>query len=386
MKTIRSLAPGGNSRRSYPRSAGAFLSLLLALSLGGCPVMQPTDMPPNNNAAPNLDKDGNFSFATATELDLSSDSLRFRGRIEGDTDADLFSIGSLNAGDRLRIDVERLDGNLDAVAAVFDADENLLSYNDDRAADNSNRDPLIDFVLPGDGSREIIFGIVNFSGSGTSGNYEVLVTITRGEGAPDPRGQVVFLDYRGGTNIQIPQVGVFDLLPFDAADFGPTFRSRTAEIKDNIEAIVKDRYVEFNLLLLNSDDHPKPAVPHSTIYFGESDARAFAISEQIDTLNQDLEDDAIVFTESYRDAFSGTPTVAEISNAVGNTVAHEIGHLLGLVHTADCGELMDATCGNDRILSKQTFGTARLDTFVFPVGNQDALLLLEWVLGLAGLG
>ncbi|MGE3180485.1 MAG: pre-peptidase C-terminal domain-containing protein [Phycisphaerae bacterium] len=358
----------------------------MALSLGGCPVMQPTDMPPNNNAAPNLDKDGNFSFATATELDLSSDSLRFRGRIEGDTDADLFSIGSLNAGDRLRIDVERLDGNLDAVAAVFDADENLLSYNDDRAADNSNRDPLIDFVLPGDGSREIIFGIVNFSGSGTSGNYEVLVTITRGEGAPDPRGQVVFLDYRGGTNIQIPQVGVFDLLPFDAADFGPTFRSRTAEIKDNIEAIVKDRYVEFNLLLLNSDDHPKPAVPHSTIYFGESDARAFAISEQIDTLNQDLEDDAIVFTESYRDAFSGTPTVAEISNAVGNTVAHEIGHLLGLVHTADCGELMDATCGNDRILSKQTFGTARLDTFVFPVGNQDALLLLEWVLGLAGLG
>lgn len=358
--------------------------LLLAV-LGGCPLMDPMTTPPDNRTSPFLDIDGNFSFAAATELNFTSDKLTFRGRIDGDQDADIFHLGVLNPGDRLQMDVQRLDGNLDAVAAVFDDDEILMSYNDDRTPDGSNRNPLIDFIVRGDIARDLFIGIVNFSGSGTTGNYEVELTVTRDVGVPEPRGQVVFLEYRGGANIQIPDVGVFDLEAFDAIDFGASFASRTEEIKDNIEAIVKEQYADYNLLLLNSDDHTTPAAPHSTIYFGGTNSRAFAISQQIDTMNEDLEDDAIVFTRSYRDAFSSTPTVAELSNAVGNTVAHEIGHLLGLVHTADCSELMDATCGNDRILSKQEFGAAQLDPFVFPVGSQDAALLLDWVLGLAGL-
>jgi hypothetical protein len=74
-----------------------------------------------------------------------------------------------------------------------------------------------------------------------------------------------------------------------------------------------------------------------------------------------------------------------MAQAVGNTVAHELGHLLGLVHTADCEDLMDTSCGNDSILVPQHFGTALLDRSVFPLGLQNEAELLDWILGFVGL-
>jgi hypothetical protein len=178
-------------------------------------------------------------------------------------------------------------------------------------------------------------------------------------------------------------VGQFDLTPFDAGDLGES-SDATEEIKDRVQQFVEDVYAGYNLVLLNSDDHPRPTGAHTTIYFGGNNRRAFAISEQVDAYNADAADDGIIFTRSYRLAFSIDPTVGEVSVAVGNTVAHEIGHLLGLVHTTDCNELMDSTCGNDRLLRPQEFGVAPLDERVFPLGSQNAADLLAWTLGLVG--
>ncbi len=101
-------------------------------------------------------------------------------------------------------------------------------------------------------------------------------------------------------------------------------------------------------------------------------------------MNANASDNSIVFTRSYKEAFSRAPSFEAMAQAVGNTVAHEVGHLLGLVHTSECDSLMDTTCGNSRILSAQLFTTAPLDDSVFPVGSQNAVELIGWLLGLTG--
>ncbi|MDX2200633.1 MAG: matrixin family metalloprotease [Phycisphaerae bacterium] len=372
---------GRATPRGLPRSGGWVAALGLSLlGIAGCP--QPAA---NDPATPFLDQDGNFDFDRATALAIDDDAFAFSGTISGDNDIDVFKLVTLQPGDRLIVDVERTSGNLDPVAAVFDSTQRLIAYNDDRTPDGSNRNPRIDFILPGDAARELFLGIVTYPDSGSTGNYVVDLTIERNVGKPVVDGQIVYLDFRGGSNIDIPNVGVFNLPSFNAADLGTPFTGQSGAIKAIIEAEVRERYQGYNLTLLNSDTAAKPSGPHSTVYFGSINERAFAIAEQIDTLNQDESDDAIVFTQSFNDSFSVIPSTQEMGIALGNTAAHEIGHLLGLVHTEDCAELMDATCGNDRILSKQFFGNSQLDDFVFPIGTQDAALLLEWVLGIAGL-
>jgi predicted Zn-dependent protease with MMP-like domain len=355
----------------------ALLSLgcaALGLTLGGCPA--PVD---------NVDAKNNGSFQSATPIDLpaANDVIEFAGSLDSNDKVDLYNLGVLQAGDHVVVDVSTSSGDLDPVAAVFDYQERVHAFNDDRESDASDLNPRMDFTVRG-AKGEYFLGVASFPGSDTSGNYRVSVVVTRGQDTSAPQPQTVFLDFDGGRGIVVQNVGAFDLQPFSSTDVGP-FPGKTAELKDMIQNVVMDRFEGFALELLNSDDHAVPTGEHSTIYFGGSSVSAFAISEQLDTLNADPGDNAIIFTRSFLNAFSTTPTIEQIATAVGNTVAHEIGHLLGLVHTRECESLMDTTCGNDSILIKQTFQLAPIDDSVFPVGMQDARDLIGWAIGFAGL-
>ncbi|HPC23338.1 MAG TPA: hypothetical protein PK920_12750 [Phycisphaerae bacterium] len=360
---------------------GLTLPLLSLLMLCGCPPPVPSDG--GNDGIPSLDSAGNGSFNSATIVPLDgSGFFEFTGSIQSATDVDMYNIGPINPGDRIFVDVRAADPRrLDLVAAIFSSEEFLQYYSDDRA--NNDFNPLIDFVLRGDPGLYYL-GIQQYYQNNATGSYTVTVQITPNAGVPPPAGQVVFLDWDGGENITIPNVGTFDLPPFDAADLGP-YEGQTEQMKDRIEQIVAQRYEGYDLVLLNSDDHPIPSGPHSTVYFGGFSQGAFAISEQVDPYNRDHADDAIIFTRTYDVAFRRHPTFEQMAQAVGNTVAHELGHLLGLVHTADCEDLMDTRCGNDSILVPQQFGTAVLDHSVFSLGLQNELELLDWILGFVGL-
>lgn len=364
-----------------PRHMPRMITLVLPLLLvAGCPRLpdDPGDTNPDGDA-PFLDESGNGTFKSATALPLeNAASLSFRGTIDSATDIDIFTLGSLRAGDRVVVDVQRTGGNLDPVISVFDEDEDIQAFNDDREADGSDLDPYLDILIRGQ-DGDYFLAIAGFGGLST-GDYAAFVQIERGDGGPAGEPAIIFLDWDGGA-FTSETLGSFNLPEFDATQVG--LRSdQTQTLKDQVYAVVTDRYADYQITFVSSDDSDPPAEPHSTVYFGGDSSRAFALAEHIDVHNQDKTDVAIIFTEAYADAFAFTPTLSQMANAIGNTVAHEVGHLLGLVHTSDCGELMDATCYNEALLLDQTFDRAEIDIATFPTGYQNAAELLAWILGL----
>ncbi len=353
----------------------AMLALLPALT--GCP----TPFDPTGADTPYLDEANNGTFKDATALPLSDTrSLRFRGEISAEGDVDVYDLGTLAVGDRVTVDVQAVGNVLDPIMAIFDADENLQALNDDRVADGTDLNPYLDFVIRGKGGAYFL-AIAAFPSSRTTGSYEVGVEIDVDAAVALPEPAVVFFDWDGG-NVSNPSLGQYSLVPFDAAQVGLS-SSDTEELKDRVQDVVADRYSAYNFLLYNSDDDDVPAVPHATIYFGGNSHYAFALSEHIDVMNAQKEDVAIVFTRAFDGAFIRDLTLAEMGTAMGNTVAHEIGHLMGLVHTSDCLALMDSTCSNESLLLNQQFKRAPIDDGTFPIGWQDAAELLGWMLGLS---
>ena len=355
---------------------GGLAAIVLALCAGGCPFVPPDD------GSANTDTAGNDTFNNATKIVLDlNDQAEFTATISSMKDTDVFDLGVLAPGDRLYVDVQTTAGNLDPLAAVFDAREYLLAFNDDRVPDASDLNPLIDVIVHGPEGTYFL-GVAPFPESGSTGEYRVVVRVTRDLGILEPEPQIVYLNWAGGQNVLIENVGIFDIAPFDAADLGP-YAGRTEELKDLVQNLIADRYEGYNLVLLNSDDHAAPTEPHTTVYFGGDNRNAFAIAQQIDPLNAEQDDNAIIFTDGFRGAFSVVPSLAQMATAISNTTAHEIGHLLGLVHTKDCTSLMDSSCGNDAILFQQVFKLAPIDDGVFPIGLQNSPELIEWAIGLA---
>lgn len=348
-------------------------TLALLLMLGGCPL------PPVDDGPPLLDQEPNETFDAAVALVLDDgNTLRFGGNIDTTSDTDLYRIDSLNPGDRLIVDVRQRDSQLDAVLIVFDTAGNMQAFNDDRAIDGSDVNPFLDFVVNGQQGAYYI-GITAFQGGRTSGGYEVGIQVIAGSGPAGAAPAVVYLNWLGGL-LDSVTLGTTTLPPFSATQVGLS-AADTVPLKQQIEALVRSRYANYDITIVSSDSGPRPTAPHSTVFFGGDNSRAFALAEQIDVMNTDADDVAIIYTEPFRTAFGRQLTRDELATAMGNTVAHEIGHLLGLVHTRDCLELMDATCSNNALLLDQQFGRARLDTAVFPIGWQDAV---DWLTRLLG--
>lgn len=306
-----------------------------------------------------------------------------KGSVSHREDLDVYLLGSLSAGDRLIVDISTVGSALDASIAVFDSRQRLMVNNDDRT--ELNLDSLIDWVVREDDSAYyLVITTAAFAASGTfTGSYAADISVSGGSAVPEPREQILVLDFDGGV-VNSPVLGSLNLGPFDAADIDPRYAGTTGDMVARIREVVEQNYGRFNVTVLTTDDAQPPAGTEvSRIFFGGFNASAYGIAEDVDLYNVDLCDDAIIYTESFTaDQFSRSPSTSGMGVAIGNVASHEAGHLLGLNHVDNDADLMDDRSGADAFLTDQEFMESPLSSDIMPIGTQDGVLLLSESVGL----
>lgn len=345
------------------------------ISALGSPTARTESASTGNDLEPNDD------FDTAVILEnIGRPHRTFEGRIDRMDDVDVFALGSLNAGDRLVIDLVRVEGSFHPSLALCE-DGLIIAVVNDYYSDSTVDVPaFVDTVIQQDAER-FLLAVTRQREAQTLGAYRLDLTIIPG-GRADPAGQTVLLAYDGGT-LSRTLFGVLNVRPFSARVIAPEYAGLGPEIKQAILATLEENYEGFNVTFVTSDDLlGPPAGEFSTLYFGSSHDALLGASVKVDALNQDHGDDGVIFTESFvPNLFGPLPEPEVLGTAIGNVAAHELGHLLGLNHVRGDGVLMDERANGPDLTADRNFGTAAISDSVFPIGEQDARRLLAWTVG-----
>src|SRR5262249_16778299 len=157
----------------------------------------------------------------------------------------------VNPGDHIVLSANKsLGSSLDPTIAMFDQDQDLFAQNDDIDAAGGNFDSQIDAVIRQAGDHFYV-AISSSYFSSQSGQYTADLQIIRRD-PPVPASQKLMLNFVGGAAINIPNVGTFDIAPFDAARVDPIYAGQTAQIKAGIAARVRHCYANFNVIVQTS--------------------------------------------------------------------------------------------------------------------------------------
>lgn len=350
-------------RGRYPLRQ-SIVFVLTALIAAGCGTSFPF---PGGSSRP-----GGADFASAPVLELAADgSAEWVGTIT-QRKVEVWDLGAMSPGDRIHVEVSSAAGSgVDPAGALFDANQDAFVENDDADASAGDYDTLMDEIVR-EATGRMYLAITSSYYSSRNGAYQARVVVSRGGAPAGPVAQKIMLNFVGGTNITIPNVGTFDVLPFDAGRIDADYAGMTASVKAGIVARVRQCYAGLNVIVQSSDDPvPIDGPDVSTLYFGEFSRTVFGISQDVDSWNDNYCDDGIIYTDRFDDAFAVKPSPAGIAMAIGNVAAHEAGHLLGLAHVADVTDLMDTTGAASTLLDNQVFKRSLFDESIFPIGYQN---------------
>ncbi len=324
--------------------------------------------------------DSEESWAAATPVPLpDSGSVGVSGRIDTTADVDIFDLGPVKTGDRIMLTTEQKEG-LDAAAGLFDPEGNLLAVNDDRAYSVGWYDPFLNHVIRED-LPHCYLALAASPAHPSTGGYTFTIQRTRNEYVPELRGQAVLLDFDGDAAVQIGSRASFSIDAFDAADIDARYSGKTDQVVDIIESLVTQEYSPYDVDIYSTADGNMPSGPVTRVLFGGYDAALLGLADNVDPYNSNLAQECVVFTDTFRLFMPLNPSADEIATALGNVAAHELGHLLGLYHTQDPGEIMDITGSAQSLLKDQTLHVTELEDSVFPIGSQDPAMLLMQALG-----
>ncbi len=356
-----------------PSNTTKICCAFLIAFLTGCDLFFPAIPPADSGKPPGSD----LSSAKPIELDADGNSV-LTGTVSDEDNVHVYDLGACARGDRIAITVEPAVGSsMDPVAAVFDANEDLFALNDDVDVAASVLSSAIDEVVTIAGDHYFL-AISKFFSGATGGDYVATIHIDRGGTVPGRPVQVLLLNFAGG-EVTILGEGTITFDPFDAADVDPAYAGKTNQIKAKIAEVVRENYAETGVVVVTSDDAAPAAGTFSTIHFGAYSPTKFGVAESVDQGNKDRCDDGIVFTEQFDNPFATQPSVDGLATAIANVAAHEAGHLLGLNHVSDVTALMDTTGTASTLLADQDFKSAPLHPSVFPLGTQNAPVMLNRV-------
>lgn len=350
------------------------------LCASGCGMaVTPTPTPTTDEFEPN------DTFADASPLTLDATrKLKLSGAVSRRGDVDVFTLARLEAGDRVIATATTPTSNLDIAVSIYDSGERIVYTLDDDDTEAGRLDASADFIIRrGD---DPYYLVVTHSGLAdrdmTVGTYELDLTIESGHPVPPPVGQTLLLNFAGG-EVNSPTLGRRLISAFNATAISPTYRGQSGTIKQVIVETVEQNFERFDITVITSDMGPPPSgSASSTIWIGGFNNTVFGIAESVDQYNLDLCDDAIIYSESFSPrSFSVTPTPESLGVAIGNIVAHESGHLLGLNHVDDDLDIMDEESPADAFLQDQEFQSSPLSDTIMPLGFQDGALLLTDTVG-----
>jgi hypothetical protein len=328
-------------------------------------------------------------FPAAARVRLpQSGEVWFEGEITHPDDVNVFALGRASAGDRIIVEVLG-DGGLNTVAALFNHSGELIDLNDDRSYYAGRLDPLINVIVRQDDSN-LLLGVAisraryfaHREGRYDTGTYRVRVDRQPGQ-AFEVRPQWVWVEFGGAYQVRIAQEAAVDVPAFDAGRIADRLAGQTEFIKDLVIEKMRADFEPFNVFILRSDvDTPPTEDVYTTIYIGGYDGRFLGLADNVDSYNKNRRQKAIIFAETLG-LFEGMrPSPASYAQALANVAAHELGHLLGLHHTADPTDLMAEAASAQAIFFVDAgFRVSALNSDLFPVGAQNGPQQLALALG-----
>jgi len=327
-----------------------------------------------------VESEPNDTFASAERVYMETLDIELAGTMAGGTglyDRDVYELGPANAGDRVRAELNINNGH-DIVLGLFDDQNSLLAYIDQGSSTAGPHS--INIVLRESTTR--LYAVVDTrSASGDERAYSARVYVEGAQGIPADKPQIVVLAFRGAAGVQIGYRLPVNVPAFDATVISSRFAGQTDAVIHTVLEIVRKDYEGLNVEFYTDYDANIPAGERSTVYFGTYDSRLLGLADNIDPYNSNNTQEAILYTDTFAMFDIFQPSVEEISQVLANVASHEVGHLLGLRHTADVNDVMDVTASARQMMLDQWFKIAELDLSVLSIGMQDSPAMLSWAVG-----
>jgi len=316
----------------------------------------------------------NDDFGTAEFVNVGNEPLLIRGRVDSPTDVDVYDLGPVLPGDRILIEVSA-DPWLDGAISIFDDQQRTLLVNDHRNVYLGRKGPFIDVVIRR-AAPSCFVAMTATPGFTSIGDYGLVTSKTFNNAIPPFRSDVVLLDFQGGRNVTIGTRPAINVPAFDASRISKAFSSDTEGMVERIVALVREDFAGYNVAILSTSEGEEYDGTTSRLFFGTYDPALLGVAEGVDEYNADQRQEAIVFADTFAAFERLNPTVEEMSQAIANVASHEIGHLLGLIHTNDPAGIMDVTASLSELLEDQAFKESPIFAAVFPIGLEDSIQML----------